>query len=276
MSEVADELGVDSGEPQVEEQQAAQVESPEPVAEPAAPAAPELPFDPAEMQAELEYARQQNSELYGMLEQFVNQSTPQQQQQSGFDFNSITDEFGNLDAQKFAQYQAARDEALVSRIEQQLQAIQAPIMQQQESQVVAEGNQRLQDILADDVARNGEFVRAAGGSEEEIAACAEANTQAKELVTTIASTMFPDLAQRYGPTPNAAAMAMSRAADQVRTLLRSAGVSAVSQNANQLATLANAHGEPGAGRSGTEAPVVKVTAASSAPIAERYAGTFGG
>lgn len=262
MSELAAESGVEPVEPQVEEP-AAEVEAPEVAEEPAAPAA-ELPFDPAELQAELEYSRSQNEQLYGMLEQFVNQQQggQQAQPQAGVDLSQLTDEYGNLSPQGLAALLESNNQRLLGTINQQLQAIQAPIAQQQEAQVVAEGNQRLQDIIADDIARNGDF-----------ASDPEADAQAREMVTTLAATMFPDLSQRYGPNPRTAELAMTRAAEQVRGLLRSAGVAAVSQTANQLATLAGApQGEPGSGVAGTEAPVIRKGERS----VDRFAGTFGG
>lgn len=257
MSEVADEIGVDPVEPQAEEQAAVE----ETVAEPAAPAADDLGFDPVELQAELDYTRSQNQELQQLLSQFVDQyEGNQQESQSAPDLSGLTDEYGNLRPEGLLQILNSNNEQLLGQVGQMFQSVQAPLAAQQEAQVVAEGNQRLQDIIADDVSRNGEF-----------ASDPEADANARELVTTLASTIFPDVAQRYGSNPRAAEIAMSRAAQQVRGLLQSAGVAAVTQNQNQLANLASKNGEPGVGGPGTEAPVVKIGEKS----VNRFAGTFG-
>lgn len=257
------DLAVEGGEP-VEEQVAPEGEATEVTEETtAAPEAAEAPsFDPLELQAELEFTRNQNDELTNLLQQFV-----QQQQggalaqaaappQSQLDVNSLVDEYGNFNPQAYAQYQQQQNQELLSQIGQMFQPIQQTFQSQQEQAAIAEGEQRLQDIMADDISRNGEF-----------AADAEADAQARDMVTTLASNMFPDIAQRYGATPQAAEIAMSRAAAQVRGLLSSVGGAAVTQNQNQLATLAGAHGEPGAGGAGVEAPVIRMGEKSAARFA---------
>lgn len=249
------EFAVEGGDP-VEEQVAApegeatEVEAPE-------AATPESPtLDPLELQAELEHSRAQYGEVLGILEQLAaqnNQPVQQTAAQAGYDISELTDEYGNLDPQKFAAFQNQRDAAIVSRMEAMFQPIQQQFQSAQEAQVIAEGEQRLQDIIADDVAKNGEFV-----------ADPEKNAEALELVNTLASAMFPDVAARYGNTPQAAEMTMLRAAAQVRGLLRSAGGAAVSQTQDHLSTLASARGEPGAGGAGVEAPVVRLGESSAA------------
>lgn len=248
MSEFAAE-GVEPVEEQVvaPEGEATEVEAPEA----ATPAAEAPALDPLELQAELEYVRSQNNELYGLLQQIAGQSEQGQfaqnvQQQTGADVSSLVDEYGNFNPQAFAQWQSQRENALVQQIGQMFQPLQQTFEQQREQAVVAEGEQRLQDILADDISRNGEF-----------ASDPQADSQARDLVMTLASQMFPDVAQRYGETPQAAEIALTRAATQVRGLLRSASGAAVTQTQNQLATLANAHGEPGAHGAGVEAPVIR-------------------
>lgn len=254
------EFAVEGGDP-VEEQtapegEATEVEAPEAEA-PAAPAEPTL--DPLELQAELEHLRGQNQELYSILEQFATQTQGQSAEQSaaqaGYDISSLTDEYGNLDPQKFAAYQQQMEQRIVGRMEQMFQPLQQTFEQQREASVIEEGNQRLNDILADDIAKHGEF-----------ASDPKADAQARELVNTLASQMFPDIADRYGSNPRAAEIAMTRAAEQVRTLLRSVGGSAVSQTQNRLATLAEQRGEPGAG-SGVEAPVIRIGDTSAARFA---------
>lgn len=257
------DLAVEGGEPVEEpvaapEGEATEVEAP---VEAQAPAAEAPALDPLELQAELEHVRSQNNELYGLLQQIATQSpdgqfAQQAQQQTGLDVNSLTDEYGNLDPAKFAAYQTQRDQSLIAQIGQMFQPLQQTFAQQQEQAVIAEGEQRLQDIIQSDIAQNGEF-----------ASNPEADAQARDLVTTLASQMFPDVAQRYGSTPQAAEIAMTRAAAQVRSLLRSVGGAAVEQTQNQLATLAGAKGEPGAHGAGVEAPVIRIGETSAARFA---------
>lgn len=258
MSEFAAE-GVEPVEEQVAapEGEATEVNETESVAQ--APEAPAL--NPLELQAELDYVRSQNAELYQVLQQFADRAEQGQfaqnvQQQTGADVSALVDEYGNFNPQAFAQWQMQREQALTQQISQMIQPLHQTFQQQQEAAVISEGEQRLQDILADDVSRNGEF-----------ASDPEADAQARDLVTTLASQIFPDLAQRYGATPQAAEIAMTRAAEQVRGLLRSASGAAVSQTQNQLATLANAKGEPGVGGAGVEAPVIRMGETSAARFA---------
>lgn len=246
------DLAVEGGEP-VEEQVAAPEAAAEAVAEPAAaPAEPAL--DPLELQAELEHMRSQYQELYSVLQQASQQpGTTTQASPAAPDF---FDEYGNFDPSKFATWQEQRDKGLFEQVSQAIQPLHQTFAQQQEAQVIAEGEQRLNDILADDISRNGEF-----------ASDPEADAKARELVSTLASQMFPDLAERYGSTPRAAEMAMVRAAAEVRGLLKSAGGAAVAQTQNQLATLAGAHGEPGAHGAGVEAPVIRMGETSASRFA---------
>lgn len=250
------DLAVEGGEP-IEEPagvEAAEAET----TEAAAPAVEAPALDPLELQAELENTRAQYNEVLGVLEQLAQpgQSDQQAARQAGYDISDLTDEYGNLDPQKFAAYQGQRDAAIVARMEQMFQPIQQTFSQQQEQAVIAEGEQRLQDIMADDVSRNGDF-----------APDPEANQQAIELVHTLASQMFPDVARRYGANPQSAEIAMNRASAQVRGLLKSVGGAAVAQTQGNLATLAGAHGEPGSGGAGVEAPVIRLGETSAARFA---------
>lgn len=251
MSEVLDEGGV------VEQPEA---EAPENVAEEtaaetAAPAEPAL--DPLELQAELEYMRSQNAEMRSYLE-----SLSQMQGQRGTDqpsgniYEGLVDEFGQLNVERFAQLQTARDQALLQQIGQMFNPIQESFQSQQEATILSEGEQRLADILADDVARNGEF-----------ASDPEADARAREFVAERASQLFPEIAERYGANPRSAEIAMTRAASEVRGLIQTVGGAAVQQNQNQLATLANANSEVGGTTAGVEAPVIRLGETSASRFA---------
>lgn len=239
MSDLAVETGVDEVvEPEGEEGVAEETPAPVVPAEPA--------LDPLELQAELGHMREQYSQLYGVLEQIV-QSAQQQAAPAAPAAPQLVDEYGNLNPAGLTSLLQQQQEQLLGAIDQRLQRVEAPLAQQQEAAIVAEGEQRLNDILADDIARNGEF-----------ASDPTADAQARQLVATIASTIFPELAERYGANPKAAELSMTRAAAQVRSLLQSAGSSAVTQTQNQLATIAGAHGEPGAHGAGISAPVIRI------------------
>lgn len=231
---------------------AVEAEAPEPAvegeqAEPEVVGAPAPQVDVAELQGELEYLRNQNAEIVNYLRSqgvAPAQAQAAANQETGFDPASLVDEYGNLDPGAFAQFLAQRDERLLGAIDQRFQSISAPLAAREEAETIAEGEQRLTDILADDISRNGEFV--AGVTEEAKAA----DKQARELVRTLANQAFPEVAQRYGMTPRAAEVAMTNAATQVRGLLKAAGLSAVAVTANHNATLAGASREAGSGAAG--------------------------
>jgi hypothetical protein len=240
----------------------------EPV-DPAAPAPP--PADPQvdvrELQAQLEYVSDQYN---GLVQYLQSQGATRAEAeagataQTGLDPAALVDEYGNLDPAAFAAFLAQRDERLFGAIDQRLQRIDQRESAREEATVIAEGEQRLNDILADDIARNGEF-----------AADPEADKQARSLVRTLAEQAFPEVAQRYGMTPRAAEIAMSRAADQVRGLLKAAGAAAVTQNANHLATLAGARSEPGVG-GGSGVQTISDVVTDPSSIAASTAAKFGG
>jgi len=196
--------------------------------------------------------------MQAWLEQQQSQAQqPAQQQGQGQNvYEGLVDEYGALNVEKFAQLQTARDQALLGQISQMFNPIQESFQSQQEASVIAEGEQRLADILADDVSRNGEF-----------ASDPEADARAREFVSERASQLFPELAERYGPSPRTAERAMTRAASEVRGLLQSVGGAAVQQNQNQLANLASANGEIGGTAAGVESPVIRLGETSAARFA---------
>lgn len=253
------------------------VASPEPVApaapEPVAPAA-----DPAPAAAAIDYddprlqdlIQNQASQIAQQtLEQMVQRSQMQQTQpQQGFDPSQLLDEYGNVNPAALATLMQQQQQTTLQAVQEMFTPLASQMQAQQEAETIASGEARLEDILADDIARNGDFVRAAGNTPELVAQAQEADKAARALVRTTADQMFPEIAQRYGATPRAAEIAMGRAADQVRSLLRVAGQSAQAAQANQLATLAGQHGEPGsAGTSAVSRPVVKF----GERVTDRYA-----
>src|SRR5581483_11722911 len=109
-----------------------------------------------------------------------------------------------------------RDQRIVAAVQQMFSPLASQMQAQQEAETIASGEARLEDILADDIARNGDFVRAAGNAPEQIAAAQAADAQARQMVRTVADQLFPQIAERYGATPRAAEIAMTKAAEQVR------------------------------------------------------------
>lgn len=197
--------------------------------EPSAPA-----FDPSEIQAELEYLRTQNAQFAQLLQGVAAQAQPTtgQQQPSGLPA------FDPFDADSVRAWQDARDQQLLAAIDQRFSAVSSRFAQQDALAQQAEGEQRIEDVIADDVSRNGEY-----------ASDPEADRQARATVRALAEQLFPEYAQRYGAGPRAGELALSKAAAQVRSLLSAAGTTAVTQRDNELANLAGVRGEPGTGAS---------------------------
>lgn len=251
------------------------VAAPEPVApEPVAPVAVEATPAPAAIDYDdprlQDLIQNQASQIAQQtLEQMVQRSQMQQPQaQQGFDPSQLLDEYGNVNPAALATLMQQQQQTTLQAVQDMFTPLASQMQAQQEAETIASGEARLEDILADDIARNGDFVRAAGNTPELVAQAQEADKAARALVRTTADQMFPEIAQRYGATPRAAEIAMGRAADQVRSLLRVAGQSAQAAQANQLATLAGQHGEPGsAGTSAVSRPVVKF----GERVTDRYA-----
>lgn len=251
------------------------VAAPEPVApEPVAPVAVEATPAPAAIDYDdprlQDLIQNQASQIAQQtLEQMVQRSQMQQPQaQQGFDPSQLLDEYGNVNPAALATLMQQQQQTTLQAVQEMFTPLASQMQAQQEAETIASGEARLEDILADDIARNGDFVRAAGNTPEQVAQAQEADKAARALVRTTADQMFPEIAQRHGATPRAAEIAMGRAADQVRSLLRVAGQSAQAAQANQLATLAGQHGEPGsAGTSAVSRPVVKF----GERVTDRYA-----
>jgi ribosomal protein L16 Arg81 hydroxylase len=244
-----------------------------PAAEPVAPVAPEpapaASFDYDDPRLQDLIQTQAATIAQQQLEQYVQRAQAQQPQtQQGFDVSQLLDEYGNVNPAALATMMEHNRQSTLEAVQQMFTPLASQMQAQQEAEVVASGEARLEDILADDISRNGDFVRAAGNEPEQVAAAQQADAQARQMVRTMADQMFPEIAQRYGPTPRAAEIAMTRAADQVRGLLRAVGSSAQAVQANQLATLAGQNGEVGGtGVGAVSRPVVKI----GERVTDRYA-----
>lgn len=207
----------------------------EPAAPEAAPAEPTI--DPRELQAELEYVRSQNTELAAWIQQ-----QEQQGQQPGAAAPAagepdIYDEFGNVDAVKLLQAQRSIVQEEMATLRGELQQAETNRMQQERE---AEGHQNALDMIADDVARNGEFASDPKADEQ---ARHRVYARAEELLTT-------ELVHRYGATARAAEIAIARAAAEERAYISGLRGEGATQQANRLATLAGAASDGGTGATG--------------------------
>lgn len=144
---------------------------------------------------------------------------------------------GNL-----AQLLQAQNQQMLAQVQQLIGQVAQPLQAQMEQQTTAEGNQRLQDMIADDVARNGDFPRAPG----------ETESKAQSLVQPLAEALFPAIAARYGSGHRAAEVAIQQASSTLRAIVAEAGAAAVAAHQNQLGTLAGARTEPGGGAGGAQ------------------------
>lgn len=195
-------------------------------------------FDPREVEAELEYLREQNQQLLAQWQQQQTAATTGEPE-PGVTLDPFDDSFGTSLQQLIRQ-----------ELQQAVQPLAGRFEQQEAAAIHQEGEQRIIDAISDDVARNGEFVP--GDKPEHM----EADRQARMVVRTLAEQMFPTYAERYGPGQRAGAFAIEKAAAQVRELLKAYGDSAISRHTNQVATLAGARSEPaGTGGTGTMAAV---------------------
>lgn len=139
----------------------------------------------------------------------------------------------------------ARFQALEQRFAQMLNGVAAPLAARQEAETVAEGNQRIQDMIADDIGRNGDFP-----TNPETGRSA-----AKDAIRPLADILFPQIAQRYGNTPHAAEAAVFKATAMVRAIVDEARQHGATTETNRLATLAGANGDLGVNGAGVQTTV---------------------
>jgi hypothetical protein len=134
----------------------------------------------------------------------------------------------------------ARFQSLEQKMEGWLQQLAQPLMADQQAKAVAEGEQRLQDVLADDIGRHGEF-----SSKPEV------DREARHLVRTLADHIYDGLAGRFGGHdqvirtgvgPRLSEAAMTQSAGLIRNLLAAERSAGAAIETNRLATLASAPG----------------------------------
>lgn len=181
-----------------------------------------------------------------LQQQMQQQQTQQYGQQQG---PQPLPEFDPFDPASVQAYNEARDQQLLSQVEQLFARVAQPLQAQQEAQALAEGDQRAKDMIASDISTNGEFA-----TDPETGA-----SPGRDLVEPLANLFVNDFAQRYGLGPRAAEAAVQKAGATIRALEKAAGVAAVNAHVNRNAQLAGASGEPGTGAgSGVQAMGVAV------------------
>lgn len=174
------------------------------------------------------------AQRFGPLEQMLRQA--------------LTDESGNvidpaaLDpwGDNFGGALDQRFQALEERFAGMINQVAEPLRAREQAEVFAEGESRLKDMVADDVARNGDFPRMVDPATGEVAQ----SSQAQEAIIPLARMLFPQIEQRFGRTPRAAEIAISHASQMVRGIVAEAAAHALHTEQNRLAALATANGEP--------------------------------
>jgi hypothetical protein len=205
------------------------------------------PEDPAFAQAIDDRALALIDQRFGPIAQLLEQTLgggddPGGQQQFGGVPQLQLDPFDEGFGANLAQLLQAQNQQMLGQVQQLIGQVAQPLNAQLEQQTIEEGNQRLKDMIADDVARNGDFPRAEGAAE----------SKAQQLIQPLAEAMFPGIAARYGAGPRAAEVAIQQASSTIRAIIAEAGAAAVAAHQNQLGTLAGARGEPGSAAAGTQ------------------------
>lgn len=119
---------------------------------------------------------------------------------------------------------------LQAMIRAELSAIAGPLQARQEAETNAEGERRLQDMIADDITRNGDL-----------------SETGKAQIRGLLDVVFPEIAATYGSTARAAELAVQKATGIVRQIEADAEKRAVDRYKNELGTLSGAPSELGAG-----------------------------
>lgn len=225
--------------------------------EPAAaePAEAQPQYDPLElesMQQRLAAFEEREQQLLAALQD--RGGAPEAAPVAGGFTEADYDDFGNL------RPEALRREMTLAAQEANrplLEAIAQARQQEHVAQVQEHYGELVEDMIANEVARNGDL-----------------SENALLMVDARAMQILPELNQRYGTNPDGTARpgvverAIEQAASEVRGLLGEHAGSELEQERNRLATLASQHGEPGPGGGGAhEASVVKI----GERVTDRYA-----
>lgn len=143
------------------------------------------------------------------------------------------DQYSENYAQEMAAYMAYRDDQLLSKIDQRISPVTDSLTATEQARVAAEGDQRVQDVIADDIARNGDL-----------------GETARALIRPIAEAKYGEYAARYGEGRRAAEAAIQSAAATIRQMHTEAGTAAATAEVNRINGLAGIRDQIGTGAAG--------------------------
>ncbi|HXJ66814.1 MAG TPA: hypothetical protein VNN79_23905 [Actinomycetota bacterium] len=241
--ETAVEGGGEGGAPAEAVAEAPEAEATTPVEEAAAPEEARTysqdEFDQAVRQVAFDAAEEANAMLEARLARF-NGNTPipgaTPGPMSGHPGLPAIPELDPFDPDSVNAYNEAREAHMLARFEQMLDQKVGPVTQtfeqQQHAETLARGEEALRDIVSDAVSAGEDITE-----------------ESKGIAETLATSLFPVFAERYGPdSPRAAEAAIYHAVDTLRQIEKAAEARGAAKQANSLATLAGANGEPAAGQ----------------------------
>lgn len=113
-------------------------------------------------------------------------------------------------------------------LDRYIEAKTAPFQQTYEQMELAAGEELAHDIIADNIAREGDFI----------------HEGSKQLAFQLSRSFLPQAIQRYGYTDKAGEAALEMACKHVRSLESQIGTAYHERQINQLHTLSGARGEP--------------------------------
>lgn len=154
---------------------------------------------------------------------------------------------------------AAKDQWLLEQMRNIVSESISPVTQtfeeQRNAERVAHGEQVMQDMAADAIARIG------GDLPEE----------AKALVVPLGSMMWPQHAEKYGDdSPRSVEASIYQAAEMLSAIVQAARKQGATQQANSVATLATAGTEPAAGTGAVAVPTEPLQPLSPTELARKY------
>jgi hypothetical protein len=211
--------------------------APEPTPAPEA-TAPETPAEPEAPESDSDDEGWSLEDLAWEVSRLMQQNQqPQQQPQQQLQFPQFQQpqlpELDPYDPESVVRYiearDALRDAQFQAALDQRFQPIASTLEATQEQQIMERGEQRAQDMIQDNISRNGEF---------------SAGQESVTLTRQLAETLMPAAVERYGEHPRAAEAAIEQAANIVRQIEKAAGEAAVAKHTNRTATLAGAPSEP--------------------------------
>lgn len=176
-----------------------------------------------------------------MFEHRMSALAGQQQQQPAAaagpapDLNELLSPLSESFGENLARFLADRDQFLLGQIGQQIQ----PILSREEQAQTAQGQQVMDEIVT------AQWNPATDGPLSEVG---------KSAIKDLAPSYLPEMEQRYGAGPMAAQAALTKAAGTIRALNADARGAGGQANADQLAAVAAAAGEPGTGTGAIQVP----------------------